>query len=732
MACSNEEMYMSTLQFEVDAQGIALITLNDTSRPVNVVSPAWMDEMIAAIDRVASDDAIRGAIVTSGKPSFMAGADLKYIMTLFDSGISRSEAYAFSQKPSIQMHRRMETCGKPFVAAINGYALGGGFELCLACHHRVLVDDPKAVVGLPEVTVGLLPGSGGTQRLLRLIGVEQALPLLLEGKSQAPQAALKMGLVDQVVPPEELVEAARRWLMDGGEATQPWDRKGFNGSGSDGLLSRKLAPLYSIQTGVLAAKTYRNYPAPIAILDCVFEGALMPFDQALDIESQHFACLLADPVSRNIIRTMFVNKGQADRLVRRPKGMPPSKVRKVGVLGAGLMGSGIAYVSAKAGIEVVLLDTTLEQAEKGKAYSINLVEKAVKGGRQSQEQGAALLARIVPTESYSDLADCDLVVEAVYEDRTIKAAVTQQAEDHLPQEAIFASNTSTLPISGLAERSSRPDQFIGLHFFSPVERMPLVEVIRGVATSDAALARAMDYVAQLRMTPLVVNDSRGFYTSRVFQTFIHEGMAMLQDGVAPALIENAARMAGMPIGPLALLDEVTVELPWKIVQQSIADLGDEYQQPCSYNVMQKMVEEIKRIGRRAGGGFYDYPTGGGRRLWAGLAEAFPQALTQPYASELVKRFLYIQALETARCLEEGVLMHPADGDVGSVLAWGFPSWTGGTLSFIDTVGIQAFVIECERLAKHYGDRFKPSAWLRQRALNGEPIYGRKEAEELAI
>lgn len=722
---------MNTLKFEVDSQGIAIITLEDPARQVNVVSPKWMDEMIAVIDRVASDEGIRGAIITSGKSSFMAGADLKYIMTLFDSGISRTEAYEFSRKPSLQMHRRMETCGKPFVAAINGYALGGGFELCLACHHRVLVDDARAQVGLPEVNVGLLPGSGGTQRLVRLVGVEQALPLLLEGKSLRPAQALEVGLVDQIVPAEQLLQTAKNWLLEQGDAVQPWDRKGYCSPGRDGLLDRKLAPFYSMQTAALAARTYRNYPAPIAILDTVFEGALLPFETALDVESQHFARLLTDPVSRNIIRTMFVHKGQADRLIRRPKHVPAGKVTKVGVLGAGLMGSGIAYVSAQAGIEVVLLDTTVEQAEKGKAYSVRLVKKAVDRGRLTEEKAAALLARIAPTESYEDLADCDLVVEAVFEDREIKAQVTRQAEQHLPQRALFASNTSTLPITGLAEESSRPEQFIGLHFFSPVERMPLVEIILGRATSEETLARAMDYVQQLRMTPLVVNDSRGFYTSRVFQTFIHEGMAMLQDGAEPALIENAARIAGMPIGPLALLDEVTVELPWKIVQQSIADLGDDYQRPCCYDVMYKMVEQLKRLGRRAGGGFYEYSEDGSKHIWPGLREEFPVAVAQPSAAELVKRFLYIQALEAARCLEEGVLRHPADGDVGSVLAWGYPSWTGGTLSFIDTVGVQAFVIECERLAKCYGERFKPSPWLCQRALSGEPIFGEREAADMA-
>ncbi|MCC4114745.1 enoyl-CoA hydratase/isomerase family protein [Aromatoleum toluclasticum] len=713
---------MTTLKFEVDADGIALITLDDPARPVNVVSPEWMDEFIAAIERVAADGAIRGAIVTSAKPAFMAGADLKYLMTLFDAGIGAKEAFEFSQKPSVNMHRRMETCGKPFVAAINGLAMGGGYELCLACHYRVIVDDPRAGIGLPEVNVGLLAGSGGTQRLARMIGIERALPLLLEGKTVPPAEALKLGMVDAVVPAAELIAAARKWLLESPDPMRPWDKKGYRVLEGFGLLNHEQAASYSAHVAKIAARTWHNYPAPVAILDSVFEGMLMPFDKALTIESKHFARLLADPVSRNIIRTTFVNKGQADRLVRRPAGVPASKVKKLGVLGAGMMGAGIAHVSAMAGLDVVLLDATFEQAVKGKAYSERLLDKAIERGRRTREEADAVLARITPTTNYDDLGDCELVVEAVFEDRAVKARVIAKAEGALSADATFASNTSTLPISGLAEYSVRPEQFIGLHFFSPVDKMPIVEVIVGKRTSEQTLARALDFVAQLRMTPIVVNDGRGFYTSRVFQTFIHEGMRMLEDGVEPALIENAARMAGMPVGPLALTDEVTVELPWKIVQQSIADLGDAYVRPCSYEVMRRMVEGFKRPGRKAGAGFYDYPAEGGKRLWSGLRDAFPPAVEQPPVEELRKRFLYIQALETARCLEEGVLTHPADGDVGSVLAWGFPTWTGGTLSLIDTVGVGRFVEECERLAGQYGQRFKPSGWLRERAVRGEPFY----------
>lgn len=714
---------MKTMNFEVGTDGIALLTINDPDRSVNVVTPEWIDEMFEVIDKVAADDAIKGVIVTSGKPAFMAGADLKYFLSQMEAEMSLQEACAFSQRAT-DMHRRMETSGKPWVAAINGYALGGGYELCLACHHRVLVDDPRASVGLPEVTVGLLAGSGGTQRLPRMVGVENALPLVVEGKTQGPQEALKLGMVDEVVPADQLLDAARAWLKTDPDPVRFWDKKGYEPPEGKGLLNAKISATYTMWVARIVSKNMRNYPAPLANLDVIFEGMVMPMDKALGYESKRFAQLVTGSVARNIIRTGFVNKGNADKLIRRPEGVPKYEVKKVGVLGAGLMGSGIAHVAAKAGIDVVLLDNKLELAEKGKNYSEKVVAKAMDKGRMKQDKADALLSRITPTADYADLQGCDLVVEAVFEDMGVKADVTRKAEAVIPEGAIFASNTSTLPITGLAEASSRPDRFIGLHFFSPVERMPLIEVISGRETSDETLAQALDFVGQLRMTPVLVNDSRGFYTSRVFQTFIHEGMRMLEEGIEPARIENAAKIVGMPMGPLALTDDLTVELPWKIVQQSIEAEGDNYKLPCAYNVMKLMVEDLGRIGRRAGAGFYEYPEAGGRRLWSGLGEHFPVADEQPEVEELGKRFLYTQALETARCFEEGVVTDAADADLGAILGWGFPRYTGGTLSLIDTVGVQAFVAECERMAKQYGERFKPSAWMRQRALDSEPFYPR--------
>lgn len=711
---------MKTLRLDVDADGIAAITLDAPDKPMNVVSPQFIDDMIAAIERVAGDAAIKGAIVTSGKPAFMAGADLKYILGIAGGALTLKQAYAFSQKPSVQMHRRLETCGKPFVAAINGLALGGGYELALACHHRMIVDDPKAVVGLPEVTVGLLPGSGGTQRLARMVGVEKAAALLLDGRQVAPAEALQLGMVDQVVPAADLLKAAREWLLKSPNAVRAWDVKGYRSS--NGLLNPTIVKVMSERPAQIAASTRRNYPAPIAILDCLFQGTLLPFDKALQVESKHFARLLCDPVARNLIRTSFVNRGEASKLARRPRDVEKSKVTRVGVLGAGMMGSGIAYVSALSGIDVVLLDSTSEQAEKGKQYSVKLLDKAVERGKQTRAAADAILARIKPTTDYQDLAGCELVVEAVFEDLAIKADVTRRAEAVIGNSAIFASNTSTLPITKLAEASSRATQFIGLHFFSPVDRMPLVEVIVGGRTSQETLAKSLDFVAQLRMTPIVVNDSRGFYTSRVFQTFIHEGMRMLEEGIEPARIENAAIAAGFPVGPLALLDEVTIELPWKIVQEAEVALGANYVRPCAYDVMRRMLYEIKRPGRRQGGGFYEYPANAPKHLWSGLSAAFPPARKQPEIDEIRDRVLYIQSIETARCLEEGVLTHPADADVGALLGWGFPAWTGGPLSFIETVGLEQFVENAERMAAKYGIRFAPSDWLRARAEHGENFY----------
>lgn len=713
---------MQTMTYEVGADGVALVTLNDPAKPMNVVSPEFIDDLVAVIDKVAKDPAVKGAVICSAKPAFMAGADLKFFLASMEAGMTFDAAYALSQRASIDMHRALETCGKPFVAALDGLALGGGFELALACHYRVVADNPKIALGLPEVNVGLLAGSGGTQRLPRMVGLQNALPLVVEGATLTPQKALALGAVDQVVAAESLIDSAKALILEGADPVRPWDKPGYAPAEGTDLAAIKQAGGFEQWLAKLKAKFYGNYPAPFANLDCVFEGLAMPFNEALTYESKRFAELVVSPAALNIIRTSFVNKGKADKLFRRPQGFDKVTYSKIGVLGAGLMGSGIAHVAAKVGIDVVLLDSKIEFAEKGKNYSEKIVNKAVDRGTMSQDKANALLAKIHPTVDYADLAGCQLVIEAVFEDVDIKAEVTRQTEAVIPATAIYASNTSTIPITTLSKASQRPDQFIGLHFFSPVERMPLIEVISGSQTSDETLAHALDFVGQMRMTPVLVNDSRGFYTSRVFQTFIHEGMKMLEEGVDPALIEEVAKQAGMPIGPLELTDALTIELPWKIVQQAIAADGDKYTLPCAFNVMKTMVVDQKRIGRRGAGGFYDYPQGGDKQFWPGLAELYPVAAEQPDSEEMKKRYMYIQALETARCYEEGVLTHPADGDLGALLGWGFPTYTGGTLSFIDTVGTQVFVDECERMAALYGPRFKPSAWLKERASAGVTFY----------
>jgi 3-hydroxyacyl-CoA dehydrogenase / enoyl-CoA hydratase / 3-hydroxybutyryl-CoA epimerase len=711
---------MSTYLKVESGDGLATILLDQPNSSVNSVSPPRVEEMIAVFQAFKADSNVRGIIVTSAKPGFMAGADLNFILE-HAPGMSAEQAFDFSQRATF-LHRLIETCGKPVVAAMPGFALGGGYELALASTYRILADDPRAVVGLPEVNVGLLPGSGGTQRLPRMIGVPKAADVLLEGKSYTAAEALALGLVDQVVPQDQLSHAARTWLSSNPNPVRPWDVKGFKINESNGLLQQSTASFFTLATAKLLAKYGRNYPAPISILTCIFEGIQVPIDRGLLIESRHFAKLLTETASRNIIRTTFVNKGRAKKGARRPPGMPTTSFKKIGVLGAGMMGAGIAYVAAKAGIDVLLLDSSPELAEAGKAYSVKRLARETKDGRTSEAHAAKVLSRIAPTASYADLGGAELVIEAVFEDSLIKADVIKKAEAATGQSLLLsASNTSTLPITKLAEAFGRPQDFIGLHFFSPVERMALVEVIMGRQTSPESLARALDFVAQIRKTPIVVNDGRGFYTSRVFQTFIHEGIQLLREGVSAALIENAARQAGMPVGPLAVTDEVSLELPIKIVRQ--AEIEDStFRRPDSLQVLEKMIQ-LERSGRKSGRGFYDYPSDGGRKsLWRGLPDVFPHAKSQPDVEQVKRRLLYVQSLETVRCLEEGVLTHPADGDVGAVFGWGFPAWTGGTLSLIDTVGVGEFVVECDRLSRQVGQRFAPSQQLREMAVRGRGFY----------
>ena len=713
------------IHLEVGSDGVAVVTLDVAGRSMNVFTPEFTQELQAVVDQLASRTDIVGAVVTSGKATgFLAGADLLDFAAVHDRGLSPREA-AQLVTPSAAALRALERCGKPVAAAINGLALGGGFELCLACHYRVLVDDPKAVVGLPEVTVGLLPGGGGTQRLPRLIGIPKALPLLLSGRHVPGAEALELGLVDALVPAEDVLPTARRWVLEHPGWQPAWDRKGFMVPGGAGALAPHASESFGLGMAKIRRDTQDNYPAPVAILSCVYEGTQLPIDRGLAVEQAYFGQLAAGPVARNLMRTLFINKGAARKLARRPQGIAKQPVQRLGVLGAGMMGAGIAHVAAAAGIPVVLLDTTQAGADAAKARIAAGTARDVKAGRCTAQQADERLALIQATAQYGDLRGCDFVVEAVFEERAVKAQAFRHASEglgRLPDGFVMATNTSTLPIGGLAAQWPHPENFIGLHFFSPVERMALVEVILGERTSPHALARAMDLVAQLGKLPIVVNDSPGFYTSRTFCTYIDEGMAMLAEGVAPALIENAAKQAGFATSPLAVTDEVSLDLQQRVIGQAEADgLAPKFLRRHAKPVVEAMLAR-GRLGRKSGGGFHDFVPGQPKRLWPGLAELFPPAPTQPDVTDVKHRLLYIQALESARCAEERVVPEPADADLGSILGLGYPSWTGGTLSFIETVGPARFVAECDRLADTYGERFRPSAWLRERARSRNAFY----------
>lgn len=712
----------TTIKYELDGD-VAVLTLDLPGRSMNVITEDMTKELAVLVAKVAADPAIKGAVITSAKPAFMAGADLSMVSAMGKLARTATVKQVYDKAFELNaIYRRMETCGKPFAAAINGLAMGGGLEMCLACHYRVVADDPKIQLGLPEVKVGLLPGAGGTQRLVRLMGVQPALPYLLQGRSMSPQEAAGFGVVHKTVPADQVLAEAKRWLREEGNPVQPWDQKGFKVPGGSGAMNIKVVQTFMAGEAMLRKETKDNYPAPQAIMSAVYEGHQVPMDAALRIESRYFTSLLLDPVAGNMIRTLFLNKQEADKLVRRPKNVEKIQIRKLGVLGAGMMGAGIAYVSARAGMDVVLLDTNQEAAAKGKAYSVSLLEKDVRRGKLSREKADATLERITPTTDYTRLDGCDLIIEAVFEDVQIKADVTAKTEAVIGKSAIFASNTSTIPITALAKASKRPAQFIGIHFFSPVEKMPLVEIIIGKKTGDEALARALDYVAQIRKTPIVVNDSRGFYTSRCFGTYPTEALAMLKEGVNPALIENAGLMAGMPVGPFAVGDEVSIELMYKIMKASKAALSDKYEEQPSDGVIEYFVDKLGRLGKKTKKGFYDYPEGGKKYLWPDLTKHFPLAENQPGVDELKKRLLYRQAIEVARCFEEGVLTAPEDADIGAIFGWGFAPYTGGPLSMIDTIGAARFVKEADHMARAHGPRYKVPKSLRAMAKEGRSYY----------
>ena len=708
------------IKINIGSDGIAILEIDVKDRPMNVITSDFAKELAERVEQVTNDEKIIGAIITSSKNDFMAGADLKSMLPSLMK-LSNASEMVDAVVQSNGVSRNIETCGKPFVAAINGTALGGGLEICLACHYRIAIDRPDAVLGLPEVLVGLLPGGGGTQRLPRMIGVQNALELMTQGKHIKPAVAKSMGIVDELSSKEDLIGKAKQWIIDVGDPVKPWDKKGFKVPGGFDPNTTSTIQVFSIVNAMVAKNTNHNYPAPISIVSSVYEGCQVPIDTGLRIESKYFVKLLRDPVAGNMIRSLFINKQSADKLRARPKDVEKSKVTNLGMLGAGMMGSGIALVSAQAGINVVLLDSTIESATKGKKYTEKYLEKSIALKKMTSEKAKVIIDRIQVTTDFNDLKDCDLIIEAVFENREIKADVTQKTEKVIADSVIFASNTSTLPITGLAKASSRPKSFIGMHFFSPVERMPLVEIIMGEESSDEALAKSLDYIQQIRKTPMVINDSRGFFTSRVFSQACNEANEMLREGVLPALIENGARQAGYPVGPLAVQDETSIELGHKIHVQTIEDIGDEYKPQSAVDVAEKMYE-LGRLGKKYRKGFYEYPEDGPKKIWSGLAEAFPVSQTQPDLQLIKDRLMTIQSLDAYRCLEENVLTSPDDGDIGSIFGWGFPPWSGGVFSYIDTVGIKAFVERCDDFHKRFGERFKVPNSLRERANKNESFY----------
>ncbi len=734
-------MNLVNFRYETDADGVALITWDMPGRSMNVVTSDVIAEIDQIVDRVIADAAVKGAVVTSGKDGFSGGADLTMLqgMGAEFQRIAKAEGEEAAKKAFYErcrdlslVFRRLETSGKSFAAAINGVCMGGGFELALACHYRIVADSDKARVGLPEIKVGLFPGGGGTQRVARLMATPDALQMLFKGEQIRPAAAKKMGLVHEVAPSSEIVQRAKDWVKANPGAKAPWDEKGFK-LPSGKVFSPTGMMIWPPANAIYQRETYNNYPAAHAILSCVYEGLQLPMDLALAQESRYFAKILRSKEASAMIRSLFLSMGELNKGARRPKDIPPTNLKRIGVLGAGFMGAGVAYVAASAGLEVVLIDRDQESADKGKAHSEKLISSQIAKGRAKSADRDALLSRIHASADYADLKGCDLVIEAVFEDRAIKKEATEKAQAVVGADVVFASNTSTLPISSLATVSAQPENFVGIHFFSPVDKMMLVEIITGGKTGARALATAIDFVRAIKKTPIVVNDCRGFYANRCVGNYIREGHLMLMEGVPPAMIENAAKMAGMPVGPLSLNDEVAIDLGWKILQATKKDLGANAVDPAQEKLLEAMVVKEQRFGRKNAKGFYDYPAGAPKSLWPGLAKIAGKRLEPEDVSiaDLKDRLLFTQSLEAARCMEENVVTDPREADVGSILGFGFAPFTGGTISLIDGMGAKAFVARAEELAARYGARFQPSAGLKTMAAKGESFYGKAAGAKAA-
>jgi len=719
-------MTMENFKIDVDADGIALITFDVPGRSMNTLTGKVMDELPALVERIKTDDAIKGAVITSGKASgFCAGADLGDMASGMLSGSGDLQAAFDAGWKMNGSLRALETCGKPVAAAINGLALGGGLEVTLACHYRVVGDSPKIQLGLPEIKVGLFPGGGGTQRLTRLIGVQAAMTAMSSGSSWRPNDAKGAGVVHEVVPAGTEVEAAKAWIKGGGKAVQPWDAKDFKQPGG-GPYHPAGIQNFLVGNAMIRKQSYGNYPAVTNLMKAVYEGIQVPMDAALRIETRYFIKTLMTPQAQGMIRSLFLSKQELDKGAVRPAGIPASDAKKVTVIGAGMMGAGIAYVQALAGIQTILIDRDQEAADKGKAHVEELLKKRLSRGQLTQDKFDALMASVIATTDYDQIKGSDLVIEAVFENREIKADVTRRAEAQLEAGAVFGSNTSTLPITGLAEASLRPEDFIGIHFFSPVDKMMLVEVILGEKTGQAAIAKALDYIIKIKKTPIVVNDGRGFYTSRCFGTYVAEGLAMLEEGYAPALIDNLGRATGMPRGPLEMHDDVALDLSVKIAKQTAEDLGDAYVPIEGHEIVRKMVEDLGRYGRKNGKGFYDYDVKP-KKLWSGLSDLATVTIndsTPELIEDQKRRLLYRQAVEVAKCWAEGVIDDPREADVGAILAWGFAPWTGGPITMIDQIGLKAFVAQADEYADRYGDRFRVPQLLRDMAAKGETFYGK--------
>ncbi len=717
---------MNPIRYEKDADAIVTLTFDQPDSPVNTMTAQWQAAFAEAVARIEADrDAIAGVILASAKPSFFAGADLKSVLELKGSDAPRLFAEIERVKRSF---RALDRLGRPVVAAINGAALGGGWEIALAAHHRVCLDDANIPLGLPEVNLGLLPGASGITKMVRLLGLEAAMPYLMEAKLFPPREAARLGLVHELADsPAELLARARAWIAANPAPAQPWDDEKYRMPGG-GPASPRIAQMLAVAPAMLVERTRHRYPAPEAIMACAVEGASVDFDTALRIESRHLARIMVGQVAKNMITAFFFNMnaikaGEAVKAAR-SKGAQPWTPARVGILGAGRMGAGIAWANASRGLPCVLKDVDLARAEQGKRHTAMLLESRVRQGRADEAAAERTLALITPSASNADLEGCDLIVEAVFEQRELKAQVTREAEPFLAAGGIFASNTSTLPITRLAGASAHPERFVGLHFFSPVDRMQLVEIIRGRQTSPETVVKAHDYVQRIGKLPIVVNDSRGFFTSRVFATFVMEGCAMLAEGIPAAVIENAGLQAGMPVGPLAVTDETSLALAVHVIEQTRADFAAEgrtYEPQPGEEVIERMVREFKRPGRAAGAGFYDYPAGAAKALWPGLKRHFEKPGAAWDLDELMDRMLYRQAIEAARCFEENVITSIADANIGSIFGIGFPAWTGGALQFIDSTGLPAFVARAGQLAERYGPRFAAPKTVRDKAARAEPF-----------